>query len=90
MSTGGKGSRPRPFSVSQSKFADNWDQIFSKKEKNVEPTTAQVTTSDVAITVTSDGRQVFSIDVPDRSADQLKKIIEEIKSKILAGSSQVD
>ena len=26
----GKGSRPRPFSVSQTEFDSNWDRIFSK------------------------------------------------------------
>lgn len=26
----GKGSKPRPFSVSQDEFADNWDRIFKK------------------------------------------------------------
>lgn len=29
----GKGSRPRPFSVSQDKFAENWDRIFGKKKR---------------------------------------------------------
>lgn len=28
----GKGSRPRPYSVSQDTFASNWDAIFKKKE----------------------------------------------------------
>jgi len=28
-----KGSNPRPYSVSQKKFAENWDAIF-KKDKN--------------------------------------------------------
>jgi hypothetical protein len=32
MSDGGKGSNPRPFSVDQKTFDDNWDKIF-KKEK---------------------------------------------------------
>ena len=27
----GKGSKPRPFSVSQEEFKNNWDQIFAKK-----------------------------------------------------------
>ena len=27
----GKGSRPRPFSVSQDQFGSNWDAIFGKK-----------------------------------------------------------
>lgn len=26
----GKGSKPRPYSVSQEEFADNWDRIFKK------------------------------------------------------------
>jgi len=30
MSDGGKGSSPRPFSVSQEKFGDNYDKIFRK------------------------------------------------------------
>ena len=30
MSDGGKGSSPRPFSVSQETFADNYDKIFKK------------------------------------------------------------
>lgn len=32
MSDGGKGSSPRPYSVDQKTYADNWDQIFGKKE----------------------------------------------------------
>ena len=30
-----KGSRPRPFSVSQEEFGNNYDAIFGKKEKNM-------------------------------------------------------
>ena len=33
MSDGGKGSAPRPFSVSQEKFANNFDAIFRKNVK---------------------------------------------------------
>ena len=33
MSDGGKGSRPRPFSVSQQEFDNRWDTIFGKKKK---------------------------------------------------------
>jgi len=34
MSDGGKGSKPRPFSVSKDIFDTNWDKIFgNKKEK---------------------------------------------------------
>lgn len=32
MSDGGKGSSPRPYSVSQDEFANNWDRIFKKKK----------------------------------------------------------
>ena len=31
MSDGGKGSSPRPFSVDQKTFGDNYDAIFRKK-----------------------------------------------------------
>lgn len=34
MSSGGKGSKPRPFSVSQEKFGNNWDKIFSNKNED--------------------------------------------------------
>lgn len=37
MSDGGKGSSPRPFSVSQEVFEQNWDRIF-KKEKPIQET----------------------------------------------------
>lgn len=33
MSTGGKGSRPRPYSVTQKTFESNWDAIFGKQDK---------------------------------------------------------
>jgi hypothetical protein len=31
MSDGGKGSSPRPYSVDQKTFSENWDNIFKKK-----------------------------------------------------------
>jgi len=31
----GKGSKPRPFSVSQDTFAANWDAIFGRKDTSV-------------------------------------------------------
>lgn len=33
MSDGGKGSSPRPYSVDQKTFDDNWDRIFNRKKK---------------------------------------------------------
>ena len=37
MSDGGKGSKPRPYSVSQEEFSNNWDRIFRKNQfQNIE------------------------------------------------------
>jgi hypothetical protein len=33
MSDGGKGSSPRPYSVDQKTFSNNWDMIFGKKNQ---------------------------------------------------------
>lgn len=34
---GGKGSAPRPYSVDQQKFQDNWEKTFGKKQQAEEP-----------------------------------------------------
>jgi hypothetical protein len=36
MSDGGKGSKPRPYSVPLQEFNNRWDLIFKKKENNNE------------------------------------------------------
>ena len=36
MSDGGKGSKPRPFSVSQNEFANSFENIFGKKDKDMQ------------------------------------------------------
>ena len=33
MSDGGKGSKPRPFSISQEEYDNRWDHIFSRDLK---------------------------------------------------------
>jgi hypothetical protein len=33
MSDGGKGSAPRPYSVSNAEYAARWDMIFGKDQK---------------------------------------------------------
>ena len=33
MSDGGKGSSPRPFSVTNEEYAQRWDMIFSRDQK---------------------------------------------------------
>ena len=35
----GKGSKPRPLSVSKDDFQDNWNRIFKKKKENPLPFT---------------------------------------------------
>lgn len=35
MTDGGKGSKPRPFSVDQKTFDFNWDNIFKKEKKQI-------------------------------------------------------
>jgi hypothetical protein len=43
----GKGSKPRPYSVDQKTFDDNWDVIF-KKDKNVQVRADQIQQGGVA------------------------------------------
>ena len=35
----GKGSRPRPSSISRKEFGKKWDEIFSRKDKDFEKNT---------------------------------------------------
>jgi hypothetical protein len=39
MSDGGKGSSPRPFSVTQEEYDKRWDHIFGKDKKKEEDNT---------------------------------------------------
>ena len=39
MSAGGKGSTPRPFSVSYEQYSNNYDAIFGKKKTKVDDNT---------------------------------------------------
>jgi hypothetical protein len=36
MSDGGKGSSPRPFSVSNEEYANRWDAIFGRDPREIE------------------------------------------------------
>ncbi len=57
MADGGKGSRPRPFSVDQKTFDSNWDKIFSKNKKtNQEEFDKKVIMND----------EYYDLDDPDR------------------------
>jgi len=31
----GKGSKPRPLSISPEKFSENWDKIFNRRKKDL-------------------------------------------------------
>ena len=39
MSDGGKGSKPRPFSISQEEYNNRWDHIFSRDLKDKDDNT---------------------------------------------------
>lgn len=43
---GGKGSKPRPYSVDQKTFESNWDNIFKKKNKEEKEKTDKNDSSD--------------------------------------------
>jgi hypothetical protein len=34
MTTGGKGDKPRPYSIPLAEFDNRWDTIFGKKDKS--------------------------------------------------------
>ena len=50
MNEGGKGCKPRPFSVTQEEYDNRWDAIFNKdkKEEVEEVKNEEDTTGDVA------------------------------------------
>lgn len=41
MSDGGKGSRPRPFSVTQEEYNKRWDYIFQRDKREIEDAQAE-------------------------------------------------
>jgi hypothetical protein len=50
MSHGGKGSNPRPFSVSREEFSTNYDAIFGKQKKtNTEQHVSETITFDNSV-----------------------------------------
>lgn len=55
----GKGSRPRPYSVSQDQFAANYDAIFGKSKK----------VDDTALDAYNDERLVSKYDKENKDAD---------------------
>lgn len=67
----GKGDTPRPLSISQDKFSDNWDRIFGKKEKMCEysglPNTEVYNSK--ADELTEFSQEIGLYDTPKRSED---------------------
>ena len=47
MSDGGKGSKPRPYSVSNEEYANRWDAIFNRDSEADKPTRNNQETQDV-------------------------------------------
>ena len=41
MSDGGKGSNPRPYSVSKQEFDNRWDNIFKKSPQEIDDAKAE-------------------------------------------------
>lgn len=87
MSDGGKGSSPRPYSVTYDQFLNNWDNIFGNKMKKkviklVNPLNQDIWYSEEYSTpVTTEGVEyikVYKEETPDRKLlmrkDALKKL----------------
>ena len=74
MSDGGKGSAPRPFSVSQEKFADNFDAIFRKNIK-----AAEEIHSDKGYELgTEEEQKAFAKKRQEAALDKMVRISEEL------------
>jgi hypothetical protein len=75
MSDGGKGSAPRPFSVSQEKFANNFDAIFGKK--NIEK--AEEIHSDKGYELgTEEEQKAFAKKRQEAALDEMVRVSEEM------------
>ena len=65
MTDGGKGSRPRPFSVSNDEYAKRWDAIFGRDQKEDNTGTSRneyydVLTTEDALRSNDETRQALS------------------------------
>ena len=60
MSDGGKGSKPRPLSVSDQEYATRWDAIFNRDSECDKPTRNNQETQDVQnIKVDNSGKSLL-------------------------------
>lgn len=59
MSDGGKGSKPRPISVSNQEYASRWDAIFAKDSETDKPTRSNQETQEAQkLEVDSSGKSL--------------------------------
>ena len=74
MSDGGKGSAPRPFSVSQEEFANSFDKIF---RKNIEA--GEEIHSDKGYELgTKEGYEAFNKKRQEAALDEMVRISQEM------------
>ena len=73
MSDGGKGSSPRPFSVSQKKFGDNYDAIFRKPSpKEIEDDIAEQEAFDLILKQNAERMK------REKALDEIVRISQEL------------
>ena len=74
MSDGGKGSAPRPFSVSQDEYANRFDAIFKKNIK-----AAEEIHSDIGYELgTKEGYDAFAKKRQEAALDEMVRISQEM------------
>jgi len=74
MSDGGKGSAPRPFSVSQEQFGNNFDAIFKKNIK-----AAEEIHSDKGYELgTNEGYDAFAKKRQEAALDEMVRVSQEM------------
>ena len=74
MSDGGKGSAPRPFSVSQEEYANRFDAIFKKNIKAAE----QIHSDKGYELGTKEGYEAFAKKRQEAALDEMVRISQEM------------
>ena len=74
MSDGGKGSAPRPFSVSQEEYANRFDAIFKKNIKAAE----QIHSDKGYELGTKEGYEAFNKKRQEAALDEMVRISQEM------------
>ncbi len=66
MSDGGKGSSPRPFSVTQKEFDNRWDNIFKPEPKIIDDAIAEDEAFKYAQDVEEQRRKMQEVDTSNK------------------------